>query len=1707
MRNCPNCGHEFDDREISPPNCPSCGREFTVSDIGAATIDFGTVQSMDGQADETPPRSAPTVVESRPGSLLQSFDGGSSVVDGTSQTLQSGRWKPSDEELADAASSPDLLKTIDSSFLGPAGSNLMQTLQSSLMSGEVSGVNKTLDSSFLGSAAGQPADKTIDSSFLGSAVAPPPGAKPRDVTEMWDSSHVLSESAMSEISGKADSGRGTVASQAGRSLSESIHSESLEHSLVIQPRTLRPDENGPRFNERIDYSLLKKLGEGGMGIVYAARQQSIRRVVALKMLKKAGEQESFQREKFLAEAVITGDLEHPNIVPIYDLGRDEKGAIFYAMKHVKGTPWDKLISKNSVNENLEVLMKVADAIAFAHSRDVVHRDLKPENVMIGDLGEVLVMDWGLALMIGAPPANVAMGGTPGYMAPEMAMGPINAIGFHSDVYLLGAILYEIVTGLRPHTGKTITRCLMAAAKNEIVPTEKTGELVEIAKKAMASKAQDRYASVRDFQGAVRAYQAHIESIALGSRAQDDLEEARKTDKYETFARALFAYQEAYTLWDGNTKAKAGIVEAALAYAQSAERKADYDLGLSLLNSSEPVHAPVIERLSKGRNERESRKRRLQVARRVGVALVAAIFLIVTVASIIIERSRRDAVRARQFAEVKRVEAEDAKQEADTQRERAVENAAEAKRQEAEAKRQEAVALDQKSLAEKNEAEAVRQKTEAEKQRQLAEEAKKLEEYEGYVAKIGLAAAKIEENAFDHALELIGQCPAPLRHWEWGRLRYLCTRDIKSFDLGEPLETVAISPDGKRLAAAGWGGDIKILSIETGKEVAAIPTGGGYVFALAFSPDGKRIAAGTNAKPDFISIWDAASGQLVHGLKGHTDAVLSLAYSRDGSKLLSGSYDGAARIWDVAAGASKEYRGHDWWVWSVAWSPDEQRFITGSQDGSAIVWSVATGQPSPPFLAHGGPVYSAAFSPRGDYVATASYDKRVLLWRPDDLKSQNIDKLINQALSGTDTVQQTPFTALSGHSAGVRSVRFSSDGKMLVSCGNDNAICVWDVASHQLLKTLRGHASRVSAALFMPGDDHLLSGGYDHYAKLWNISKYEEVRVLGGRVLKGHHDSVLGAAFSPDGRTVVTASRDRSAVAWDVSSGRQLRAYREGHSYLASAARFLADGKRVLTSAVDNTVRIWDMASGTQLVTLEGTGTSAAVALSHDGQWIATGSDDKQVRIWDTSGKILREFGGLKSEVTALAISHDDRYLITGDGTGRVRLLRADTGEQMWEARSHSASITSASFMPNGKRALTASLDNSVAQWDLATGQEDRQHILKHPDPVTALSLSADGTKALTAAGDNIVRLWDLARGEVLVAMPPSAAPTTDVAISPDGARGVSTTSDNRLHLWNLTTGREVPPPGETQGAFLDVAATTTILWSAAFSADGSHLLTVGGAEAQLWNVSDGKQLMSFSPQSAVSSVQFAKGGDKIVTGSWDNAARIWNTASGTALVKLGGVHTRFVNASVFSPDGTQVLTASDDKTARLWDASTGKLIRTFVGHESRVTDVAFSSDGKWALTASDDKTARIWDIDNAKELRVLRGHTQAVLCARFAADNRRVITGSDDNTARLWDATTGESLGITLAGHTAAVTSVAFTPDGERAITGSKDITAKLWDPATGKEILTLTGHTEEITTVAISPDGSSLLTGSRDGTAIVWLTSPWRDVQAPVAQSRLARP
>lgn len=198
-----------------------------------------------------------------------------------------------------------------------------------------------------------------------------------------------------------------------------------------------------------DYELIKLIGEGGMGVIYSARQTSIDREIAIKMIKEKYASADHVRNKFLIEASVLGDLDHPNIVPVHELGTDHANHLFFSMKKVQGVEWKEIIGEKSIHQNLDILMRVADAVAFSHSRDVIHRDLKPENIMLGEFGEVLVMDWGLAVSVNPTGKaenvfNAGLGGTPPYMAPEMASGDL-VCGYTSDVYLLGAILYEIIS--------------------------------------------------------------------------------------------------------------------------------------------------------------------------------------------------------------------------------------------------------------------------------------------------------------------------------------------------------------------------------------------------------------------------------------------------------------------------------------------------------------------------------------------------------------------------------------------------------------------------------------------------------------------------------------------------------------------------------------------------------------------------------------------------------------------------------------------------------------------------------------------------------------------------------------------------------------------------------------------------------------------------------------------------------------------------------------------------------------------------------------------------------------------------------------------------------------------------------------------------------------------------------------------------------------
>ena len=429
---------------------------------------------------------------------------------------------------------------------------------------------------------------------------------------------------------------------------DSKTSTGMGSSLVVNPRGVRSaTTSSPRPSAGADYELLEVIGKGGMGVVYSARQASVDRLVAVKMIRPQVAADAHRREKFLSEAVVTGDLDHPNIVPIYELGTNENNALFYSMKRVQGTPWSEVIGKKSVDENLEILMKVADAVAFAHANGVIHRDLKPDNVMLGDFGEVLVMDWGLALATASfrhgefVTGPDSMGGTPAYMAPEMATGPFELIGPPSDIYLLGALLFEIVTGLTPHQGETAEECLLAAARNEIQPTEETGELIDIAYRAMATEPAERYASVQEFQAAIRDYHSHCESISLATRADQELAQRRaKPATTRVLRRPCSASKKPLALWDGNERARGRPCRKPAWPMPSAPRpKSDYELGLSLLDADDPRHAGLRRSLRRRSASAMRGNKWLSRFKRIAAALVLIVFGVITVALFVVGRGQ------------------------------------------------------------------------------------------------------------------------------------------------------------------------------------------------------------------------------------------------------------------------------------------------------------------------------------------------------------------------------------------------------------------------------------------------------------------------------------------------------------------------------------------------------------------------------------------------------------------------------------------------------------------------------------------------------------------------------------------------------------------------------------------------------------------------------------------------------------------------------------------------------------------------------------------------------------------------------------------------------------------------------------------------------------------------------------------------------------
>ncbi|MFW6051949.1 MAG: serine/threonine-protein kinase [Myxococcota bacterium] len=407
------------------------------------------------------------------------------------------------------------------------------------------------------------------------------------------------------------------------------------------------EAGGPAAQGRSGLRLERTLGEGGMGVVHLAEQLALGRKVAVKTLRPEHRDDAAKLE-LLREAWVTGALEHPNVVPVYDVSLDDQGQPVIVLKRIEGMDWGSLMddaervretfgAPDLLEWNLQILMQVCNAVSFAHSRGIVHRDLKPENVMVGEFGEVYVLDWGIAVSVRDdgtgrfPLASRAteMAGTPCYMAPEMLGGDRPALSPRTDVYLLGAILYEILTGLPPHDGDNPAKVIQSVLASEPrVPEDAPSELAAICRRAMARDPGARFASAEELRLAVRRFLDHRGSARLAEQAWRRLEEleaeiggegvadaaAREEGAahlYDLFGECRFGFRQALAEWPDNGRAREGLERAVAAMVRHELAQGDPRAASRLLGELSEPPPELAEAVERARRDEDARRRDLE----------------------------------------------------------------------------------------------------------------------------------------------------------------------------------------------------------------------------------------------------------------------------------------------------------------------------------------------------------------------------------------------------------------------------------------------------------------------------------------------------------------------------------------------------------------------------------------------------------------------------------------------------------------------------------------------------------------------------------------------------------------------------------------------------------------------------------------------------------------------------------------------------------------------------------------------------------------------------------------------------------------------------------------------------------------------------------------------------------------------------------------
>jgi WD40 repeat protein/serine/threonine protein kinase len=1108
------------------------------------------------------------------------------------------------------------------------------------------------------------------------------------------------------------------------------------------------------------------LDSGNLGEVYFAKDLELNRLVVAKYIKPERSGERLTQALFHLEGEVTGALEHPNIVPVYGLGKDSKGRLYYAMRYIRGRKFTRVIAeyhqipKSESSKKHEALIGMLQyfqsaclAIEYAHSKGVLHCDIKPDNIMIGDYGEVFVVDWGLVVVCGEvmsssdmqmietmdrlkmPPyrpselassglheqqggSRKGVGGTPAYMAPEQFKATmeedISMVTPSSDIYALGATLYHLLTGRAPHLPKSESKespdAFFFRITTGMIPKPKEinfdipNSLEGITRKAMEVNPKDRYGSARELEGDIKRWVA----------------------------------DEPVTAYEEN----------------------------------------VLERSS-----RFARKNRALL---ISVSILLVFLAVGGIGYGTITQG---------FNQQLRLSEQSAKENA-------------------------RIAIEEKEKALRNENLANEEKLKATASEKLAQQQKEQANQQLNINRIQTAYTEWLYGDAKVTQEQLESIPIGQRGWEHGFLTKLSKAGQVILDghLGE-VPCVAFSRGAERFITGSTDKTIKVWDAKNGREIHSLKGHSEKINSLDISHDGKKVVScGGDRK---IKVWDATTGGEICTLTESEAEIHSVFLNKDGSKMVSGGADGKVTLWDLdTRKIIKIFESHEGDVFSVSFSSDEQKIISAGSDKFVRIWDVTTGKQTLSFKALDGIIYSACLSPDGSKILTAGYDLLVRVW--DATNGVEIYSLVGH----TDTVSCARFSHdgkkivsagwdkniklwdvstgkeirnLKGHSESVSCISLSPDCRRIISGSNDKTARVWNLEITEGVLTFQGHEDSVTSVAFSPDGKQIAGGNGDKTIKIWDIQTNRELLCL-----RGHEESVECVAYSPDGRKIASGSSDNTIRIWDAKTGREIRILK-GHELTVASLAFNPDGRKIVSAGWDNKIKIWDSERGREIINIDGHNDCVTtVTISPNGQQIASGSRDKTVKVWDSeSGRNILILEGHTDYVTSVSFSPNGRQIATGSLDNSVKVWDLASGVELQTLFGHSAGVHSLVYSMDGRRIASGCVDGTVKLWDATNGFEIIT-LKDNTDMIFSLAFSRDGKKLASGSADTTLKLWEYEDENETMIFKSKVGIIEKVVFMNDGKYIICRNEKNKKQLWNLESNATTYPyePNDKDDPFL-----------------------------------------------------------------------------------------------------------------------------------------------------------------------------------------------------------------------------------------------------------------------------------------------------------------